>query len=55
MNKHLWELQIKEENGDLVLPLPEDLLKTVGWEEGDELDWVVHPDGTASLTKLQKL
>lgn len=27
------------ETGDLLLPLPNELLEQMGWKEGDALDW----------------
>lgn len=27
------------ESGDLILPFPEELLKSLNWKEGDELEW----------------
>ena len=39
------------ETGDLILPLPDDLLKQVGWQEGDVLDWHDNQDGSWSLIK----
>jgi len=54
MSKKIWEIKIEEDGGDLVLPFPADLLEAVGWKEGDELEWIMLPDGTASLTKVGK-
>jgi hypothetical protein len=45
------ELQDDPETGDLILPFPEDMLKEMGWKEGDELVWKDNQDGSWSLTK----
>ena len=37
--------------GDLIIPLPEPVLKAMGWKEGDDLEVVVNEDGTLSLKK----
>ena len=39
--------------GDLILPLPEKLLKETGWKTGDTLDWNDNGDGTFSMTKKE--
>ncbi len=39
------------ETGDLILPLPDELLKEAGWKTGDTLDWKDNGDGTFSMTK----
>lgn len=31
----------EDENGDLILPLPDELLKELGWDEGTTLYWRV--------------
>jgi hypothetical protein len=48
-----WTVTLDEdpETGDLILPLPEDLLKMQGWKEGDTLDWNNNNDGTWSISK----
>jgi hypothetical protein len=35
--------------GDLILPIPTDLLSQMGWIEGTELFWIDNEDGTFSL------
>jgi len=48
-----WTVTLDEdpETGDLILPLPGDLLKMQGWKEGDTLDWNDNGDGTWSISK----
>jgi hypothetical protein len=49
-----WTITLEEADdgsGDLVLPLPQDLLDGAGWKEGDVLEWTDNNDGTWSLTK----
>ena len=50
MSKHIVKLE-EDENGDLVLPLSDELLKQVGWKEGDNLKWKDNNDGSFQLTK----
>ena len=45
-NIEKWVLPIEEnEEGDQIVTLPEDLLDTIGWNVGDELEWVVDDRG----------
>ena len=39
------------ETGDLILPIPEPILKSMGWKEGDELDISVDADGKLFIKK----
>ena len=51
-----WTITVEEADdgsGDLVLPLPQELLDLQGWKEGDELDWTDNGDGTWSMTKAK--
>jgi hypothetical protein len=53
MNDQRWTVTVEEDSntGDLILPLPEDMLSQVGWQVGDTLQWHDNQDGTWSLTK----
>lgn len=49
-----WIVALEEdpETGDLVMPIPEELLKSQGWKVGDTLDWDFdEKTHTAVLTK----
>ena len=50
-----WTVTIEEdpETGDLILPLPQDLLNMQGWVEGDTLEWVDNKDGTWCIQKVK--
>jgi len=56
MNTPQWNVTIEEdpETGELVLPLPADMLVLQGWKEGDTLEWQDNKDGTWSLIKVEK-
>jgi len=41
----------KDSDGELVLPFPEDLIKELGWNIGDTLQWIDNNDGTFSIKK----
>lgn len=48
-----WSVIIEEDplTGELILPLPEDLLRIQGWNEGDTIVWIDNKDGTWSIQK----
>lgn len=39
------------ETGDLLLPLPNELLEKMGWREGDSLDWTMDDQGRWIISK----
>jgi hypothetical protein len=50
-NSWVATLQEDPETGDLILPLPDDLMKSQGFEIGDILKWKDNKDGSFSLRK----
>jgi hypothetical protein len=51
-----WTILLEEADdgsGDLVMPLPQDLLDGAGWKEGDTLEWIDNNNGTWSLKKVE--
>jgi hypothetical protein len=42
-------LETDPETGELILPIPAELLSQMGWIEGTELFWVDNENGTYSL------
>lgn len=49
-----WVITLEEdpETGDLIMPLPEELLASQGWKIGDTLTWDFDNDSqTATLSK----
>ena len=49
-----WTITLEEADdgsGDLVLPLPDDLMQGAGWKIGDTLEWIDNHDGTWTLRK----
>ena len=39
------------ETGDVIIPIPEPILRQMGWKEGDDVEVIVNEDGTLSLKK----
>jgi hypothetical protein len=50
-NSWIATLQEDPETGDMILPLPEDLMKSQGFEIGDILKWKDNKDGSYSISK----
>lgn len=51
-NLKYWVEAVQEdENGELVLPFPQDLLDEMGWNPGDELEWHNRGDGAWEIRK----
>ena len=48
-----YTVKVEEDpdTGDLVLPLPTELLNQMGWDIGDDLVWSDNFNGTFSLSK----
>lgn len=44
-----------DETGDLIIPLPDDLLAAVGLTTGDKLYMQKQPDGTITLTPVRAI
>jgi len=42
------------ETGDIILPIPQELLDKMGWVEGDSLEWVQTTDDSWVLSKVSK-
>ena len=49
-----WTVVLDEDlaTGELLLPLPDELIASLGWKEGDNLVWDVRADGSIGLTKI---
>ena len=39
------------ESGDLIIPIPEPVLKSMGWKEGDDVEISLNKDGSLYLKK----
>jgi hypothetical protein len=40
------------ETGDMLIPLPPQLLKDLGWKEGDEIDFSIDQNGRIIVKKI---
>lgn len=46
-----FEVELIEDGEDLILPLPQEVLDSLGVKEGDIVNWSVQEDGSVFLTK----
>jgi hypothetical protein len=51
---NMWTITVEEDptTGELILPLPKDMLQLQGWTEGDTLEWIDNKDGTWCIQKV---
>lgn len=58
MKKHrssytTYEVVVQEEGDDLLLPIPPQLLESLGWKEGDEIDISLDDQGRYVIKKVK--
>jgi len=39
-----YTVTLEEENDELMMPIPDELLLQLGWDEGDLLEWIIEDD-----------
>lgn len=44
----------QDENGDLILVFPDDMIKTLGWDENTQIEWIDNNNGTFSIKKVEE-
>jgi hypothetical protein len=54
MDNNNWTITVEQdfETGELIIPLPQELLDQQGWKEGDEFAWIDNQDGSWTLEKI---
>jgi bifunctional DNA-binding transcriptional regulator/antitoxin component of YhaV-PrlF toxin-antitoxin module len=53
MNNKKYEIITQEdENGDLIIPIPQPLLDELGWKEGDQIDFSFDTDGRIVVKRI---
>jgi antitoxin component of MazEF toxin-antitoxin module len=45
---------VKDENGDILVPIPPALLRELNWSQGDEFDISIDNSGRYILSKVEK-
>jgi len=55
MDRYRWTVTVEEdpETGEVILPLPQELLDQQGWGEGTILEWLAEPDGSYIIQKAK--
>jgi len=48
-----YTVTLEEENDDLLLPIPEEMMVQLGWDEGDLLEWILEDD-CIKLVKVEE-
>ena len=44
---------IEDENGELMIQFPDDLIQQLGWREGDIIDWDIDENGRVTARKAK--
>lgn len=47
-------VEYNEDFDEYFLTLPDELVQSVGWEEGNVVEWRVNKDGSVSLEKVDE-
>lgn len=47
-------VEYNEDFGEYYLTIPDELLDSLGWEEGDVLEWHSNKDGTVLLERVDE-
>lgn len=50
-NLKCWTVNVEQDGEDYILPLPQEMLDEVGWQPGDDLEWIDRGDGTWEIRK----
>lgn len=52
-----WTITLEEdpETGDLIMPIPQEVLELQKWSEGDTLEWVDLNNGSWQLKKVDTI
>lgn len=46
-----WTAYVQQDGGDLVVPIPDELLREIGWMPGDILQWNIQENGSIIISK----
>jgi len=52
-----WTITLEEdpETGDLIMPIPQEVLELQEWSEGDTLEWIDLNNGSWQLKKVDTI
>ena len=46
-----YTVTLEEDGDECILPLPDEVLDELDWQEGDILEWIVNSDNTITIKK----
>jgi len=46
-----YTVTLEEDGDECILPLPDEVLDELDWQEGDMLEWIVNDDNTITIKK----
>lgn len=55
MNEQKYIVDVQEKDGESFIELPDELIESTGWKEGDRIHWKDNGDGSFSLSKKQSV
>ena len=44
---------VEDENGELILVFPDEMINTLDWNEDTALEWINNNDGTFTIKKVE--
>jgi len=47
-------VEFNEDFGEYYLTIPDEIIDSLGWEEGDVLEWKLNKDGTVLLERVDE-
>ena len=47
-----YTVTLEEDGDECILPLPDEVLDELDWQEGDVLEWIVNDDNTITIKKV---
>jgi hypothetical protein len=56
MTPRIYEstVEYNDDYDEYNITIPEELLDSTGWEEGDVLSWILNKDGTVLLERIEE-
>ena len=46
-----YTVTLEEDGDECILPLPDEVLDQLDWQEGDMLEWIINDDNTITIKK----
>jgi hypothetical protein len=47
-----YTVTLEGDDNECILPLPDEILDELDWQEGDVLEWIVNDDNTITIKKV---